>query len=174
MSRRVIMASYNVTVSIDQDTRNYLSGHSYSMYVFKGVQAGGGAVSTVWQTITGQQLYGQDTNNISWTENFYIGETQVQLTNGATITGTAPFCGADGNPAAVDLGKLYTYDNTGWQKQPKTGPQAQSFAISNLPRQTNNFYVSQNQSGQYIVVQNLVGRLEVEVLELSNRSKVSQ
>lgn len=151
------MASYNVNVSIDQNTRDYLMGHSYSMYVFKGIQAGGGAVSTVWQTVTGQQLYGQDSNDINWTENFYIGETQVQMTNGATITGTAPYKGADGNPAAVALGKLYTYDNAGWQPQPKAGPQSQSFAIANLPRQTNNFYVSQNQSGQYIAVQNLVG-----------------
>ncbi|HUI19457.1 MAG TPA: hypothetical protein VLZ74_00195 [Methylocella sp.] len=151
------MAGYNVTVSIDGATRDYLMGHSYSMYVFKGVQAGGGAVSTVWQTITGQQLYGQATNVINWTENFYIGETQVQMTNGATITGTAPYNGADGNPAPVALGKLYTYDTTGWQPQPKPGPQPQSFAITNLPKQTNNFYVSQNDSGQYIVVQNLVG-----------------
>ena len=37
------MVGYNVTVSIDGATRDYLMGHSYSMYVFKGVQAGSGA-----------------------------------------------------------------------------------------------------------------------------------
>lgn len=75
----------------------------------------------------------------------------------ATITGTAPYNGSGTSPAVVSTGQLYTYDTTGWQANPTDGPSLGSFAISNLPPKTNNFYVSQEQSGWHIVVQSLGG-----------------
>ena len=159
------MVTYSVTVSIDQVTRTYLKGHAYSMYVFKGINAGAGAVSTVWETITGSQLYDQAENKISWTENFYIGETQIQAQNGATITGGNPYTGASSSPAVIQLNRLYTYGDIDWNKNPTEGVNNKSFAIQNKPHKTNNFYVSQHESGKYIVVQSIPGASGIGTFE---------
>ena len=129
------MVDYVVSVKILEPTRTWLRGHTYSMFVFKGIQAGAGAVSTVWQKITDSQLYAQETNRITWTENFYIGETQTQtpMESGVKIQGVNPY-NVGGSPAAVGLGKQYTFGATAWEPNPKDYFQTDRFAILNSPR----------------------------------------
>jgi len=102
-------------------------------------------------------LYDEKTNEITWEDYFYIGETQTEMKSGATITGRNPYEGSTGEATAVELGCLYTYESTGWNEDPKRSPSEKYFAIENQPGKTNNFYVSQSQAGTYIVVQNIPG-----------------
>jgi hypothetical protein len=151
------MIKYEVTLSMDQGTRDFLKGHGYTLYAFKGINAGPGAVSAVWLAITGTDLYDQATITVDWQEDFYVGETTTQMQNGATIGGTNPYTGSGTNPASVALGSRYTYQGTAWDKKPATGPVQDAFCIENNAPQVNNFYVTQRSPDEYIVVQQILG-----------------
>lgn len=154
------MPDYTVSLSIDNDTRAYLKSQGYTLYIFKGVEAGKGAESTVWISLTDEDL-DQDTISISWEESYYIGETNGNLENGAKVTGTAPYITSE-NIKGVDLGKNYIYKGVCWQPDPTDSGSSNYFSIENEPSRVNNFYVSQK-SGynpslpDYIVVKSLLG-----------------
>ena len=156
------MTTYNVSLQIDPDTRQYLQGHGYTLYVFKGIDAGGGAVSTVWQTISGDNLYNQNQININWEENYYIGETITSSSqSGVVVSGVNPYISSS-NIQAVKLGCNYIYSGVTWNPNPTSAPSQTAFFIENDPSTLNNFYVSQkaNQDSgatDYIVVQGILG-----------------
>lgn len=156
------MTEYSVTLTIDGDTRDFLRGHTYSLYLFKGIDAGSGAISTVWQVINGSTLYDNEIINIKWDENYYIGKTSTKLESGAEITGVNPYIQKK-DIRAVELGKSYIYEGMNWTRDPKIVPIQSAFFIENKPEQINHFYVSQKASteGQghddYIVVQEILG-----------------
>ncbi|AFY41399.1 hypothetical protein [Nostoc sp. PCC 7107] len=152
------MTQYTVSLSMDSTTRQYLQNKGYSLYVFKGVDAGKGAQSTVWVSVTGDALYNQSKIDISWQENLYIGETTSQLQNGVVVSGTNPFVTSD-NIQPVSLGNNYIYEGVQWNPNPTQSGQPSAFTIENSPSIVNNFYVSQkvDTDPDYIVVQSITG-----------------
>jgi hypothetical protein len=159
-SRNLNMPNYTVSISIDDDTRAYLKSKGYTLYIFKGVDAGKGAESTVWISLTDEAL-DQDTISISWEESYYIGETNANLENGANVTGTTPYI-ASKNIKGVDLGKNYIYKGGTWDPNPTDSGSSNYFSIENDPFCVNNFYVSQksgdsHSTPDYIVVQSVLG-----------------
>jgi len=155
---------YNVDIQLNQETRTFLKDNGYSLYAFKGINAGKGAESTVWLKLTGdKELYNQPVININWEEDYYIGETTTSFQSGATVVGTSPFVEPD-KIKSISVGKAYTYEGTtGWDQNPGTSLNPQSFEILNTPQSVNNFYVSQKNSigstaaNDYIVVKPVVG-----------------
>jgi len=78
--------SYSVSIELDVETRRFLKQGSYSLYVFKGINAGLGAQSTVWLKLTGnRELYHQNQVQISWEQQYYIGETLTKAQDGAIL-----------------------------------------------------------------------------------------
>lgn len=153
------MISYSALVSIDEVTRTFLQKQGYTLYLFKGINAGSGATSTVWLTLTGNQLYDQASNNITWYEDYYIGEESVEIQNGASVSGINPYA----NPQSilsVSLGQNYTFPGTAWDQQSSGQPIDTAFTILNQESAVNNFYVSQKVTSgpnDYIVVTELAG-----------------
>src|SRR5579884_3369198 len=158
-SRRTKMLSYSATIQIDDTTRAFLQTNGYTLYLFKGINAGPGATSTIWLTLSGNQLYDQASNTITWQEEYYIGEENTQIQNGASVSGTNPFV----SPSAivsVSLGQNYIFPGTAWNPQSTAQPNDEVFTIQNTEASVNNFYVSQKVSTgpeDYIVVTKLLG-----------------
>jgi hypothetical protein len=150
--------TYTLTLNIDQTSRTFLQTGGYSLYLFKGINAGSGASSAVWLTITGSNLYDEDPITVTWSENYYIGEDSSANQNGALINGTNAYP-APGVVESVALGKMYSYEGTGWDANPANAPSTDAFWILNAPSQVNNFYVSQQvgSAPSYIAVQTLSG-----------------
>lgn len=150
---------YTATLSIDQATRTTLQQNGYTLYVFKGINAGSGATSTVWVTISGNQLYDQSSNQISWSEDYYIGEESTVIENGASISGTNPYISSSAIQS-IDLGQNYTFPGSAWTPQSTSQPTETAFTILNTEAAVNNFYVSQKVAGgptDYIVVKPVLG-----------------
>ncbi|GEM_PF-3875713 len=153
------MLSYSATIQIDDTTRAFLQTNGYTLYLFKGINAGPGATSTIWLTLSGNQLYDQASNTITWQEEYYIGEENTQIQNGASVSGTNPFV----SPSAivsVSLGQNYIFPGTAWNPQSTAQPNDEVFTIQNTEASVNNFYVSQKVSTgpeDYIVVTKLLG-----------------
>jgi hypothetical protein len=151
------MTTYTVTLNFPQSTVDFFKAHGYTLFGFKGIQAGGGAASTIWLTIGGNQLYNNTQQVITWQENYYIGETSTQISGGANVVGSNPYA-----TGPVALGKEYTYTGS-WNSLPTTGPTPDAFAILNSQNQLNNFYVTQQVAAggtsqqAYIVVQQVTG-----------------
>jgi hypothetical protein len=153
------MISYSVTLQIDQSTRTLLQQKGYTLYLFKGVNAGSGATSTVWLTVSGDQLYDQSSNTISWYEDYYIGEESTEIQNGAAISGTNPYA-TPNSILSVGLGQNYIFPGTAWNPQSENQPIDTAFTIQNNEQAVNNFHVSQkvtNGPEDYIVVTELLG-----------------
>ena len=115
------MINYSVTLQIDQATRTLLQQKGYTLYLFKGINAGTGATSTVWLTVSGDQLYDQSSNTISWYEDYYIGEESTEIQNGAAISGTNPYATAD-SILSISLGQNYIFPGTAWNPQSADQP----------------------------------------------------
>ncbi|MBP0017908.1 MAG: hypothetical protein J7647_10165 [Cyanobacteria bacterium SBLK] len=154
---------YEVDISLDRDTRAFLKSQGYSLYAFKGIDAGKGAASTVWFELTGdQELYNQPLIEIKWQEDYYIGETTTAIKSGAQVIGTSPYVDPS-NVKSVDVGEVYIYEGVNWDANPKPSINPDSFEILNQPKLVDNFYVSQSNSvnskaaDSYIVVQELPG-----------------
>ncbi len=153
------MVSYTLSLDLDADTRTFLKGHGYSLYLFKGINAGSGAASTVWQTINGSQLYDQGEVTIQWDEHYYIGETTTKLQAGAVVSGVNPYI-SQSNIQSVSTGKNYIYSGVEWNPNPTSGLNSAAFFIENDPSQTNSFYVSQQADSGVktaIVIQEILG-----------------
>lgn len=153
------MISYSATIQIDATTRAFLQSKGYTLYLFKGINAGSGATSTVWLSISGNQLYDQSSNTITWEEEYYIGEESNEIENGASVSGTNPYV----SPTAIvsiSLGENYIFPGTAWNPQSVAQPNEQVFTIQNTEQSINNFYVSQKVTtgpADYIVVTELLG-----------------
>jgi hypothetical protein len=153
------MVNYSVSLQLDAATRAFLQGHGYSLYVFKGINAGGGAVSTVWQLISGHQLYDQGEVTIRWQEEYYIGEETSNIVSGAVVSGVNPY-ESETNIQSVNLGDNYIYQGVQWNPNPTSAPTKTAFWIENDQSSVNNFYVSQlavSGPDDYIVVQEILG-----------------
>jgi len=153
------MITYTATLSIDQATRDFLKSKGYTLYVFKGINAGSGATSTVWITISGNQLYDQSSNIITWYEDYYVGEESTEIENGASISGTNPYISPN-NITSVSLGQNYIWPGSSWNPQAGNQPTETAFTIQNNEPVINNFYVSQKVEGgptDYIVVTEIAG-----------------
>jgi hypothetical protein len=153
------MISYSAIVSIDDATRAFLQKQGYTLYLFKGINAGSGATSTVWLTLSGNQLYDQATNTITWYEDYYIGEENTQVSNGAAVAGVNPYATTQ-NVLSVSLGQNYTFPGSAWNPQSSGQPIDTAFTILNQEQTVNNFYVSQKVTSgpdDYIVVTELAG-----------------
>ncbi len=158
---------YSATLAIDQPTRAFLKTNGYTLYLFKGINAGKGATSTVWLTVTGNQLYDQAANTITWSEDYYIGEESTEIQNGAAVDGTNPYITSN-NIQSVSLGKNYTFPGTAWNPQATDQPSNDTFTILNTEQSVNNFYVSQKTTSgpeDYIVVKSLLGSGELGTFE---------
>jgi hypothetical protein len=183
------MVSYTVNINIDPNTSPFLKDHDYSLYAFKGINAGPGAISTVWQIISGDTLYDNPSISIKWDELYYIGETTTQLQNSATITGVNPYT-VNGQPTAIQLNALYKYEGNakGWNQNQIPSPSSppDAFWIENDESKVNNFYVSQQADNgsdpntNYIAVQQLLGNggngyfQPIEVVALIFANQVQQ
>jgi hypothetical protein len=130
--------SYSATLAIDQPTRAFLKTNGYTLYLFKGINAGKGATSTVWLTVTGNQLYDQAANTITWSEDYYIGEESTEIQNVATVEGTNPYITSN-NIQSVSLGKNYTFPGTAWNPQAINQQSDITFTILNTEQSVNNF-----------------------------------
>jgi hypothetical protein len=152
------MFKYSLTLSMNSATRTFLQKGAYTLYLFKGIDAGAGAMSTVWLTIAGTQLSDQDPNTITWYEDYYIGETSTEIKDGETIVGKNPFASST-NIQSIELGKKYVFPGTDWNLQPVDFQNNDQFAIQNTEQQVNQFYVSQKlgSDAAYIVVTQLLG-----------------
>lgn len=154
---------YSVTITMDSSTRNFLKEQGYSLYAFKGVDAGAGAQSTVWITVTGSTLYDNASITISWEENFYTGQTSTQVSGGAVVSGINPYKGGGQQAAPLALGKVYIYEGVDWNSNPDNG-EADAFTVVNTPPQVNSFYMTQKSTSssvpadqQFIVVKQILG-----------------
>ena len=152
------MTKYTVSLSMETETRQFLKQQGYTLYVFKGINAGKGAQSTVWISLTDDLLYNQDPIGISWEEDLFIGETTTQLKQGATVSGTNPYIDST-TITAVNLGQNYIYQGLQWNPDPTTGVNPNAFSIENNTSKVNNFYVSQKSdiNPDCIVVQSILG-----------------
>lgn len=150
---------YSAVINIDADTRQFIKEQKYTLYLFKGINAGPGAVSTVWTTISDDQLYDQDQNTIGWSEDYYIGEESNEVKNGASVDGINPYI-SKSSVQSVALGKNYTFPGVKWNTQATDAPDSTLFSIQNQELRVNYFYVSQkilSGPGDYIVVKPLLG-----------------
>ncbi len=156
------MTTYTVNLELDADTRKFLEDGEYSLYVFKGIDAGKGAASAVWLKLGGSTVYGQGIVGISWEETYYVGETLTQIQSDAVISGVNPYMNTK-NTVPVTLGNSYLYQGTTWNQNPIVAPTESAFWIENQPSQVNSFYVSQKSSlggtgaDDFIVVQRILG-----------------
>ena len=150
---------YSAVINMNADTRQFIKDQQYTLYLFKGINAGPGAVSTIWTTISNDQLYDQDQNTIGWSEDYYIGEESNEVKNGASVAGVNPYI-SKSSVQSVNLGKNYTFPGIKWNPQATDAPDTTLFSIHNEELRVNNFYVSQkilSGPGDYIVVKPILG-----------------
>ncbi len=155
------MTTYTLTLSLDQDTRTFLKNGTYSLFVFKGIDAGSGAASTVWFKLTGDKdLYNQPVIPIKWEEEFYIGENKdPTIIDGASAGGFSPYVKPN-DIRPVKLGQTYIYEGISWDVDSIKAPSETAFWIQNKPSSENAFYISQkidSGANDYIVVQTAAG-----------------
>lgn len=150
---------YSAVIDMNADTRQFIKDQQYTLYLFKGINAGPGAVSTVWTTISNDQLYDQEQNTVGWSEDYYIGEESNEVKNGASVAGVNPYI-SKSSVQSVNLGKNYTFPGVKWNSQATDAPDTTLFSIHNKELRVNNFYVSQKVltgPGDYIVVKSILG-----------------
>ena len=138
------MSQYKVTLAMDADSAQYFKGHSYTLYLFKGINAGAGAISTVWRAVSGDQLVEEPTINIEWNDEFDLGKTGASLEHGVPVSDIEPV----GRP--ISRGHSYRRFATGWDSTVSHAPDDE-FRVVNAPNTANRFYASQ--SGDFAVVQ---------------------
>ncbi|MBP0017906.1 MAG: hypothetical protein J7647_10155 [Cyanobacteria bacterium SBLK] len=75
-----------MNINLDVETRKFLQSGNYSLYVFKGINSQPKAKNTVWLKRTGdRELYYQNQVQISWEQQYYIGETLTEPKAGAIL-----------------------------------------------------------------------------------------